>query len=253
MRISISKKQYLSIASVIFMLAIWKILALHFDSDFIMPHPENTLTTTIGLFSQSTFLLVVGATVLRGLIGFAFSLFLGVGLGILAGVSPNFNAFLKPILVTIRSTPVIAIILLALIWLTPNSVPVFIAFLTMFPFICTNVIDGIKSVDSHLVEMAEIYKIPKTRIVKEVHIPAIMPFIISGASSAMGIGWRAIIIGEVLSQPQFGIGTVMQSAQTFLMVDTVIAWTIVAVLTSYIFEKAIRWSERKIVVWKKLS
>jgi NitT/TauT family transport system permease protein len=251
MRISISKKQYLSFASVVFMLIVWKILAWHFNSDFVIPHPENTLATTVSLFGQKSFMLVVGATILRGLIGFILSLVLGVGIGILAGISPNFDAFLKPILVTIRSTPVIAIILLALIWLSPNSVPVFIAFLTMFPFICTNVIDGIKSVDHHLIEMAIIYKIPKKRIVKEVHIPAIMPFIISGASSAMGIGWRAIIIGEVLSQPKFGIGTVMQAAQTFLLVDTVIAWTIIAVLTSYIFEKAIRWSERKIVVWKK--
>ena len=77
-----------------------------------------------------------------------------------------------------------------------------------------------------------------------------MPFIISGASSAMGIGWRAIIIGEVLSQPKYGIGTVMQSAQTFLNVDAVIAWTIVAVIISYGFEKIIRWSERKLIVWR---
>ena len=77
-----------------------------------------------------------------------------------------------------------------------------------------------------------------------------MPFIISGASSAMGIGWRAIIIGEVLSQPKYGIGTKMQSAQTFLNVDAVIAWTIIAILISYGFEKLIRWSEHKIVVWK---
>lgn len=250
MRISISKRQYISIASVLFMLVVWKILAWYFKSDFILPPPEKTLVTTLGLFGDGQFLWVVGATVLRGMIGFVISLVFGIGIGVIAGISPNFNAFFKPILVTIRSTPVIAIILLALIWLNTNSVPIFIAILTMFPFICTNVIDGIKSVDPNLTEMATIYKIPKQRVIREVHIPAIMPFIISGASSAMGIGWRAIIIGEVLSQPRYGIGTVMQSAQTFLNVDAVIAWTIIAVIISYLFEKTIRWSESKIVVWK---
>lgn len=233
------------------MLAAWKIAAWYFDSDFIIPHPEKTLLKTLSLFTENQFLFIVGATVLRGLIGFTISLVFGVGVGILAGISPNFNAFLKPLLVTIRSTPVIAIILLALIWLNSSSVPIFIAILTMFPFICTNVIDGITSVDPHLVEMANIYKVTKPTIIKEVYVPAIMPFIISGASSAMGIGWRAIIIGEVLSQPKFGIGTVMHSAQTFLNVDLVIAWTIVAVIISYVFEKAIRWSEKKIVIWRK--
>jgi NitT/TauT family transport system permease protein len=232
------------------MLAVWKILAMHFDSGFILPPPEKTLITTLNLFGDSHFLAIVGSTILRGMVGFVLSAILGVGLGIIAGINPHFNAFLRPMLVTIRSTPVIALILLALIWLSPSSVPVFIAMLTMFPFICTNVTDGIKSVDPELIEMASFYRINQKRIIREVYIPAIMPFIISGASSAMGIGWRAVITGEVLSQPEYGIGTLMQAAQTFLNVDAVIAWTILAVLISYGFEKAIRWSEQKLIVWR---
>ena len=151
---------------------------------------------------------------------------------------------------TIRSVPVISIILLALIWLDSGSVPVFIGMLTMFPFITTNVSDGIRSIDRDLVTMAEFYKVKRERIIRELYIPAITPFIVSGASSALGIGWRAIIIGEVLSQPEYGIGTMMQNAQTFLNIDAVIAWTIVAVLISYGFEKIIRLIERKFITWR---
>jgi len=250
MKISFTKKQYIGVGSVLTMLAIWKILALYFDSAFVLPHPEDTLVTVLGLFTDAGFLAVVGTTVLRGIIGFVISGILGLGVGILAGISPGFNAFITPWLVTIRSVPVISLILLALIWFSPDAVPVFIAMLTMFPFICTNVSDGIRSVDPDLTEMARLYRVPGGRIVREVYIPAIVPFIISGASSAMGIGWRAIIIGEVLSQPHYGIGTRMQEAQTFLNVDTLIAWTLIAVLISYGFEKLIRLGERKIVTWK---
>jgi len=63
----------------------------------------------------------------------------------------------------------------------------------MFPCICTNVIDGIKSVDPDLIEMAMFYRIDRNRIIRELYTPAIMPFIISGASNAIGFGWRAII------------------------------------------------------------
>jgi NitT/TauT family transport system permease protein len=238
------------VASLVFMLGLWKIASLHFDSDIILPPPEKILITVLNLFGDSQFLAIVGSTVLRGMLGFVISAILGIGLGIIAGINPNFNAFLRPIIVTIRSIPVIALILLALIWLNPGLVPVFIALLTMFPFICTNVIDGIKSVDTDLVEMANFYKIGKYRIIRELYIPAILPFIISGVSSAIGIGWRAIITGEVLSQPEYGIGTFMQTAQTFLNVDAVIAWTIVAVIISYGFERVIRWIERLLIVWR---
>jgi NitT/TauT family transport system permease protein len=250
MKISFTKKQTISFLSVVVMVIVWKILAIYFDSDFIVPQPEDTFLTVVKVFGDGSFILVAGTTIIRGIIGFTVSGILGVGIGVLAGINPGFNAFINPMLVSIRSTPVIALILLALIWFSPDVVPVIIAMLTMFPFICTNVVDGIRSVDKGLIEMARFYRTSRIRIIREVYIPAIMPFIISGASSAMGIGWRAIIIGEVLSQPQYGIGTRMQSAQTFLNVEAVIAWTLIAVLISYGFEKMIRWGERKIVTWK---
>jgi NitT/TauT family transport system permease protein len=250
MKISFTVKQYIGFASVICMLLIWKILSLHLNSDFILPSPEKTLITTLALFGDSRFLATVAITVSRGLIGFIISGILGIGTGIITGINPYFNSFLLPILVTIRSTPVIAIILLALIWFHPGSVPVFIGMLTMFPFISTNVSDGIRSIDPELIVMATFYKVSRKRIIRELYIPAILPFIVSGASSALGIGWRAIIIGEVLSQPEYGIGTMMQNAQTFLNVDAVIAWTIIAVLISFGFEKTIRWVEGKFVNWR---
>jgi len=250
MKISLTKKHYISLASLAFMLVAWKLASLYFGSDIILPPPEKILITTLSLFGDISFLAIIGSTVLRGALGFLISLVLGLGLGILAGINPNFNTFMRPIIISLRTIPIIALILLALIWLGSDSVPVFIALLTMFPFIYTNVTDGIKSVDSDLVEMAGFYQISKRRIIRELYIPAIMPFIFSGASSAIGIGWRAIITGEVLSQPEYGIGTLMQSAQTFLNVDAVIAWTLVAVLISYVFEKIIRWIERLLIVWR---
>ena len=240
----------MSLVSVIIILVTWKFFSLYFNSEFVLPSPEKTLLTTLKLFVDDRFLVTVGTTILRSLTGFIVSFFLGLLAGIASGVNPYVDAFLRPVLVTIRSVPIIAIILLALIWLTPGTVPVFIAMLTMFPFICTNVSDGIRSVDRDLVQMAKFYRVENARIVKELYIPAIMPFIISGASSAMGIGWRAIITGEVLSHPRYGIGTLMQNAQTFLNVDVVIAWTIIAVVISYGFEKVIRWSERKLIIWR---
>ena len=245
-----SKNKLITAGSVVLLILLWKIIASFYASELILPPPESTLIATLKLFVSKNFTSVVGLTILRGMIGFSISFILGIGLGILAGVNGSFHAFLKPILVTLRSTPVISFILLALIWFRVDMVPVFIAFLTMFPFICTNVIDGIKNVDRDLVEMANIYRVSHQKIIQKVYLPAIVPFIFSGASSAMGFGWRAIIIGEVLSQPKFGIGTAMQTAQTYLLVKEVIAWTIIAIIISSFFEMLLRRVERKIVVWK---
>ena len=98
--------------------------------------------------------------------------------------------------------------------------------------------------------MGHVYKVNKRRILLGISIPSILPFLTGGISNALGFGWRAIIIGEVLSQPFMGIGTRMQDAQIFLMVSELIAWTLIAIIISYIFEALMRMVETKIVTWR---
>lgn len=245
-----NKHTWIVVISVAIMLLLWEVASLTLGSEQILPGPATTLKTTILLFAEKSFWTVIGSTILRGLIGFAIAVVAGIALGIVGGLKPKFDAFMQPWVVVMRSVPVVAFILLALIWFKSSSVPVFIGLLTMFPMIYSNIVNGIHNVDAKLIEMARFYQVNDRRIVTEVYIPAIAPYAVSGISNAVGIGWRAIIVGEVLSQPQYGIGTFMQSAQAFLQVDKVIAWTVIAVLLSFLFERLIRFGERKLLKWK---
>lgn len=249
---SSSSNRNLTIAavSVTVLFALWSLAARKVGSEHILPGPWQTLVATVHLFGEKSFLSVVGHTLLRGLIGFAIAVVAGLGLGIAGGLSDGVNAFMRPWVVIMRSTPVVAFILLALIWFKNDSVPVFIGILTMFPMVYINIVDGIRSVDGKMVEMARFYGVERPRMVREVYLPAIAPFVVSGISSAVGIGWRAIVVGEVLSQPRYGIGTVMHSAQTFLQVDILIAWTFVAIVLGAFFEWIIRLAEKCILKWK---
>jgi NitT/TauT family transport system permease protein len=245
-----TKNRLITLVSVLVILLLWKGLSLWMASSLLLPSPEESLITLVKLVSKPHFFPGLGSTVGRGLTGFILAFIPGLWLGIWAGAKPGVHAALKPLIVSIRSTPVISFILLALIWFHVNQVPIFIAFLTMFPIVYTNTVDGIRYIDREFVEMARVYRVQRRRIVREVYLPAIAPYLLSGASSAMGFGWRAVIIGEVLSQPRYGIGTQMQHAQTYLLVSELIAWTVIAVLVSYLFETIIRHLERRFVHWK---
>ena len=245
-----NKHTWIVVISVAIMLLLWEVASLTLGSEQILPGPATTLKTTILLFAEKSFWTVIGSTILRGLIGFAIAVVAGIALGIVGGLKPKFDAFMQPWVVVMRSVPVVAFILLALIWFKSSLVPVFIGLLTMFPMIYSNIVNGIHNVDAKLIEMARFYQVSDRRIVTEVYIPAIAPYAVSGISNAVGIGWRAIIVGEVLSQPEFGIGSRMHAAQSFLNVDVLIAWTLIAILISFLFEKLIRWGEKNLIKWK---
>jgi len=246
----ITKNRLISFAGILFLLLVWKIASILTGSEQIVPSPEETLVAIGHVFAQTGFWSSLGITIGRGIAGFVISLALALLTGIPAGLNKSFFLFINPLLVTIRSTPVISLILLAIIWLGNEQVPVFIAILTMYPVITINVIEGIRNVDTELVEMGEIYRVKQSAIVKDIYLPSLVPFLTSGISNALGFGWRAIIIGEVLSQPRFGIGTMMQNARIFLQVSELIAWTVIAIAISYLFETIVRKTEKAIVRWR---
>jgi NitT/TauT family transport system permease protein len=142
-----------------------------------------------------------------------------------------------------------SIILLALIWFHTDMVPVFVSFLMAFPIICGNTIQGVRSIDRDLVEMSRIYGVSRREVLTGVYLPSIAPFLLAGASSAMGMTWKVIIAAEILSQPVWSIGTQMQMARIYLETGWVLAWTVVIILVSFVFESLLRLLEAKLAAW----
>ncbi len=225
-------------ASLALFLGVWKAGSLFMGSSIILPSPEETLGEALRLTAGKAFWLSLGATLLRGTAGFALSFAAGLLLGYPAGRSPLFRRFLQPYLTVIHSTPVLAIILIALVWFRTEVVPVFVAFLMAFPVIIGNVVQGIGAVDEGLVAMARVYRVGRRKRILGLYLPSVLPFIASGASAALGLSWRVVVAAEVLSQPVLGIGTGLQEAKIRLETPRVFAWTAAALLVSRLTEGA---------------
>jgi NitT/TauT family transport system permease protein len=228
----------------------WKIASLVLGAEIILPSPEKTIVSFFNLLKTREFYTIILFSIERGLIGFIISLVLGLLAGFFSGFNKVFSKIFEPVLAIIRSTPVMSVILIALIWFKSNNVPIFASFLMSFPIICTNIREGIKNIDKNLVDMAVIYKIKRKRIISEIYFPSVMPFIIAAISTSIGIGWKVIIAAEVLSQPKYAIGTSLQDSKLYLNMDQVFAWTITAILIGYLFEKIVRLIEIKTIKWK---
>lgn len=238
-----NKRYLLSLISFLILLGIWKISALIISADIILPPPEKVFISLFNIIASENFIKKILSTFIRGILGFLISYISGIIFGVLAGIFPKFRALFFPVISIIRSTPVISIILLALIWFNVNNVPIFVAFLMAFPIVCGNIIEGLTTVDKNLLEMANVYKIPLRKQVFHIYIPAIIPFIIAGASLSLGVVWKVIVAAEVISQPKWGVGTSLNEAKSFLITEEVFAWTVIAILLSFFTE----------VIFNKLS
>lgn len=221
---------------IITLLSAWQLFSWSMGFPEIFPSIPDLFVHILSFFFQKEFYFAISITILRGLIGFIISFCLALMLSTISNFSPFWKSFLHPIIVLLRSIPVISLVLIALLWYSPNNLPVFIAFLTMFPILYQSMLNGLELTDMKLVEMAKVFG--KSAIIRfiSIYLPSAKSVIFGGIGSAMGFGWRAVIIGEVLSQPLHGIGTNMKQAQSYINISELIVWTIVAIAISYFFD-----------------
>ncbi len=220
------------------------------SSEIIFPSPFSVFKGIGFIVQDDYFWISVLSTVKRGLLGILISMLAGCSLGVFAGLKKNVRVFLRPYVSLIRTTPVVVLILIALIWMSADFVPVFISFLISFPIIYTNTVQGMINVDKSLVDMAKVYRVSRSRILREIYLPSISSYLTAGVSTAMGIGWKAVIAAEILSQPKYSIGTRLIEAKIYLEIDRVFAWALVAVALSFIFDNLVRIVEKRTVKWK---
>ncbi|MEA1961678.1 MAG: ABC transporter permease subunit [Bacillota bacterium] len=249
MNSSTTKTFFITLGSVLFLFAVWEIGAHYVGQEILLPSPQKTFIHLISIFVSPSFWSTIGATIARGIMGFAISLVIAVFLGLVAGFYRPFFWLLQPWVTVIKTTPVMSIVILAIIWFETDAVPVFVAFLIIFPIIYGNVVMGIRNVDRPLLEMARMYKVKTRRIVIELFTPSIMPYLLAGVSTAMGLTWKVIIAAEILSQPSFAIGTELMKGKINFETANVFAWTVVAIMISFIFESFIQFLEIRLNRW----
>ncbi|MBN2617451.1 MAG: ABC transporter permease subunit [Spirochaetales bacterium] len=241
------KKILYPVISLSFFYIIWEISAYYIGAEIILPKPITVFNSLIQIILKQDFKIKLLSTLIRGLWGFGISFILGLTVGILAGIFKTFRMLISPIISIVRSTPVISVILLAIIWFKVDNVPIFVAFLMAFPIICGNIIEGITTTNSKLLIMAKLYNVPLYKQVLNIYIPSVFPFIIAGSSMSLGVIWKVIVAAEVLSQPKFGVGTSLNDAKAYLITEEVFAWTIIAILLSIVTENVFSLVSKKVI------
>lgn len=230
--------------SLLVYLGIWKGLTWVVRREILLPAPETVLAGVFRLLREGALFPQVGATLLRGGGGFSLSLALGLLCGAAMGRSPRVHRFLSPLIVTIRSVPVLSLILLAIIWFQTDLVPVFICFLVAFPLITGSVAAGVRQIDPELLEMARIYRKTPREIFWGVSLPSLLPYVSSGISSGLGLTWKSVVAAEILSMPSRGMGTAMQDAQLQLDTPLLFSWTLLVLLLAGAFDLLFLLAER---------
>lgn len=218
---------------------IWQGLYIIVGKDILVPSPFNTFKAFTGLIKELDFYIHILFTLYRVVMGSVISFLLGILTAIISYYSLAFREFLKPFIVILKSTPVMGIIIIALLWFNANQMPIFVCFLMCYPVVYSNVLAGFLSVDNGLLEMSKVYKVKRQYVIKDIYLPHTMPYIKSATSLIVGLAFKVVIAAEVLAVPKYSMGYHLLNAKVFLETSELFAWLMVIVFLSSICEKGV--------------
>ena len=226
-----------STASIILLFIIWQLYSISVNNPTLMPTPNSVLQRILTMFCEKETYIILFTSLGRLFLSLIMATVLGVTFGLLSGTNDKIESFFKPIIVTIRTLPVISIIVVVLI-IFGNVITLYIiSLLLIVPIIYQAELDGIKNIDQSLIDILRLDTDNVNKVVvKKVYIPLSIPFLRSALIDAVGLGFKVLVVAEYIAQTKVSIGRTIYMNKVNLDFTGVFAWTILLLLFVQIIE-----------------
>ncbi len=220
----------------------------------LLPAPADVLAALYGMLCSGELFRHLAASLGRVVSGFAIAAALGISLGIAMGMSARCELVLQGVMQFFRPIPPIAWLPLAVLWFgIGEGSKVFIIVLGSFFPIYTNVLQGVWQVSGKYLEVAEMFQVSRGRLLRQVILPSVLPYILAGCRSGLGYAWMCILAAE-LTSGLLGIGYLLVDARALAQTDRVMAGMAVIGITGKVMDSLLAMlldAGKGVRVWKK--
>ena len=213
----------------------WHFFVLAVDID-LLPTPGRVLESLREIMRSGIFFGQLGDSMVRIGLGFSLALTLGIITGVLMGSRDFWNKFFQDLIVLGLSLPGLVYALLSvMIFGIGLTAPVAAITVASLPFIAVNVREGVRSIDKDLLDMCRVYKIDRARLIRQIIIPTLIPFIMAASRIGFTVAWKVAVLTEVFGAST-GIGYQMRYQFQIFSVRGIVAWALLFGLVMLVIE-----------------
>jgi NitT/TauT family transport system permease protein len=183
------------------------------------------------------------------LAGFALSAVFGITAAMLIASSKTVEDYVYPLLVFSQSIPKVAIAPLFVVWFGFGMVPkVISAFLLGFFPVVVAAVQGFKSVEPDMIDLARSMEAGPVQLFRLISLPHALPAIFAGLKVAITLSVVGAVVGEFVGSNS-GIGFVLQRSIGNFELPTMFAALVILAAIGMILFALVELAERLLVPW----
>jgi nitrate/nitrite transport system permease protein len=142
----------------------------------------------------------------RVAMGYGLAAIVGIAIGGVLGLNRFIGKGFDPVIQVLRTVPPLAWFPISLmVFQDANISAVFVIFITAIWPIIINTAVGIREIPQDYTNVARVLRLPKQAYIRDIVIPATVPYVFTGLRIAVGLAWLAIVAAEML-KADGGIG-----------------------------------------------
>jgi len=219
--------------------------------DVMLPPPTAVFSAAVELANRHALMPQIVDSLYRVLLAVGTASLIGIPLGLAMGWFPRFRSIVDPLLEFIRPIPPLAWIPLSILWFGIGDTQiVYIIFLAAFFPIVLNSMAGARDVDTYLVRAGQSLGARPGELFATIVLPAALPNIFTGVRVGLGIGWMALVAGELVAAPT-GLGYMINNARTIFRSDYILLGMVLIGVLGLLLDFGMRRAALLIMPWHK--
>ncbi|HWT31864.1 MAG TPA: ABC transporter permease subunit [Propylenella sp.] len=241
------------LASIALLFLVWWAAGVFVDDSRLAPGPVAVFSFIAREIASGELPYHLGVTLARVAAAFVAAMAIGTALGLVMGRSSTTNLLVEPWIILLLNAPALILIVLAYIWIGLNEVATILAVaLNKIPNVVVTVREGARAMDPAYMEMAKVYRFSRRKILVDVMLPQLQPYIVAAARSGLALIWKIVLVVELLGRSNgvgFQISLYFQTFDVRAILGYTVAFVIVMLAAEFLLvqpmeARATRWRPR---------
>ena len=196
----------------------------------VFPGVDEILKAFFRLMTAKKTYLLIWTTMKHLIVSMAVSAAAGVALGMAMGMFPFLRRLLQPMMILLRSLPMVILIVIVMVVADYELVPVLASSIILAPMIAEAACEGCVRIERELIDVYRMNANFNARVLFQVYLPLMAGYLRQAWVNAAGMGVKLAVSTEYLVQTKNSLGKAVHTSGYFNEYQDIYAYALVMIL-----------------------